>query len=557
MNRRLAALFTATLFSIGARSAKACGCFTPPDPSVPVVQAGERLLFSVANGQVTAHIQIQYAGSASEFGWLLPLPSEPQLELGTDELFNQLTAQTQPKYRLQRNFGSCGQRNLFSPTAAFGKGTDESLPPSPLVIEGSIGPYNYAVLKADSKQPMLDWLEQNHYFVPVGTDDVVGPYVHTGAFFLALKLKPSAKVGDLQPVVVHYASDLPMIPIVLSSVAAQKNMGIQVWVLGQGRAIPRNYYHTVLNDAAIDWLNSGANYNDVIIRATGEAPGHHTFVTEYAGTSKVMQKLLNPEGRFGSASELAAITDPAKYVAYLLQHGFGQPAPSQPGPFVQPAQLTSQELTILQRYIPFPTALTKDVTAPQYYSQLDYWLGSYRKQNPGIFAGYDFTLDSAALTVELEERVVNPTVAAGVLFDQYPYLTRLYTTLSPEDMTRDPVFSFNRDLPEVSNLHQATLDYQCGYLNRDSSTAPAVLTTEQGFVIHLPGGVSNAKVPPVSASRRIEMLREAGPPEVVTDNSRSIVMQLGAGGCSLGQSSVRGFLWALGLIALIALRRRG
>src|SRR5262245_60948773 len=96
---------------VALRDASACGCFTPPDPSVPVVQAGERILFAVENGQVTAHIQIQYSGDAAEFGWLLPLPSLPTLELGTDELFNQITNLTQPKYRLTRLFdGNCGFR---------------------------------------------------------------------------------------------------------------------------------------------------------------------------------------------------------------------------------------------------------------------------------------------------------------------------------------------------------------------------------------------------------------------------------------------------------------
>ena len=76
--------------------AAACGCFTPPDPSVPIVQAGERIAFAMSNGTVTAHIQIQYQGTASDFGWLLPLPSVPTLELGTDELFTQLIGTTQP-----------------------------------------------------------------------------------------------------------------------------------------------------------------------------------------------------------------------------------------------------------------------------------------------------------------------------------------------------------------------------------------------------------------------------------------------------------------------------
>src|SRR5262245_59559245 len=88
-------------------AALACGCFTPPDPSVPVLQAGERLVFGVANGTVTAHIQIQYQGAAAQFGWLLPLPSVPTLELGTDELFTKVASATQPSYRLFQRLTSC------------------------------------------------------------------------------------------------------------------------------------------------------------------------------------------------------------------------------------------------------------------------------------------------------------------------------------------------------------------------------------------------------------------------------------------------------------------
>src|SRR5215467_13379558 len=135
------------------RDAGACGCFTPPDPSVPIVQAGEKILFSIDNGMVTAHIQIQYKGDAADFGWLLPLPSVPTLDLGTDEVFNQLTSTTQPKYRLTRiydgNCGSTGVLNAGGPTStpgandANGGGKDDH--GVVVVIQDSIGPYDYAV----------------------------------------------------------------------------------------------------------------------------------------------------------------------------------------------------------------------------------------------------------------------------------------------------------------------------------------------------------------------------------------------------------------------------
>jgi MYXO-CTERM domain-containing protein len=554
------------------KDAEACGCFTPPDPSVPVVQAGERIAFAMDNGQVTAHIQIQYQGNATDFGWLLPLPSVPTLQLGTDEMFNQLITQTQPKYRLNRTyegncsfggsrFGGGGANAAPSAQGAAGGEGDSVNPPSPLVIQDSIGPYDYAVLHADSQDAMLQWLSDNHYFVPAGTTDSVGAYIRPGAYFLALKLHSGNSAGDLQPVVVKYASDLPMIPLVLTSVGAAPDMGIQVWMLGDGRAIPRNYYHTVLNDAVLDWNTAGSNYNDVVIRATKESVGRHTFVTEYAGTSTIMRNLLNAPGRFGSNAELAAQPDAISFIDYLNQHGFATFSNAQGGGPGGPAFGTnvypSQLLGILAKYVPVPPALAaKGITPSSFYQSISYYLGSYQTQFPGDFTGYTINYQPAMMAMEIQDRVVQPTLDAGALFDKYNYLTRLYTTLSPENMDKDPVFSFNPGLADYANLHQAELTYHCGFFGRSNQlTTPATLKTADGWVIQYPYGTGSTFTPPaLPASERIEILSEEGPPQVVTDNTKTIGSQLGGNGsgCAVGTDSrATETATGVGLLALL------
>ena len=555
--RRLAlALALAGLGLPVERVASACGCFTPPDPSVPVVQAGERILFAIQDGQVTAQIQIQYDGPAQDFGWILPLPSEPTMELGVDELFTKLTSQTQPKYELKYSYeGNCSfdpsKRAQFAtaPSAATGGAEDStSNGGSPLVYQASVGPYDYAVLKGDSKQPMLDWLSTNHYFVPAGTDETVAQYIHDGAFFLALKLHPGATTGDLQPVVVHYASDLPMIPIVLTSVAAKPNMGIQVWMLGGGRAIPRNYYHTVINDALIDWPNAGQNYNDVIIQAVGEAPGRHSFVTEYAGSSSVMQKQLNPTGRFGTLAELESSANAEAFLQYLTYHGF---------------TYSSALVAILQKYFPEPADLVSQGVSPaQFYGSTYYYDSSYGylNQNPHAFDSWSFL--PMQIGQEIDDRVIQPTLKAGAIFDQFGYLTRLYTTLSPEDMNKDPVFSYNAGLASVSNVHTGALAYHCDDGDRGISNTSATLVTEEGWVIQYPSGtgVAFSAPPGLPASQRIEVLSEEGAPTVVTNNAGVIPKRLGMGGCSFMGDSTNGSLAIFALfgfaLAITILRRR-
>ncbi len=579
------ALFAATLsaaafgglYAADTPEAEACGCFVPPDPTVPIVQAGERILFAQEDGVVTAHIQVQYSGPAEEFGWLLPMPSVPEMSLGTDELFAQLIAQTQPTYRLDRTYnGDCPfdpnrQGGGFgSPSDSAGNEADPGADDggTPLVLRDSVGPYDFAVLRADEKEPMLQWLDDNGFFVPGGTEDVVDGYIQPGAYFLALKLLSGNDVGDLQPVVLDYQSDLPMIPIILTSVAADPDMGVQVWVAGDDRAIPRNYHHTKINDAAIDWPKAGANYVEVVTDAVDEIEGHHSFVTEYAGPSNIMVDILDYQGRFGLTAELEAITDPIEFVAYMNSRGYALFANGNNG--FTPTY-PSQVMNILQSHLPMPAALADEgITPADYYWSIQYYLGSYRDEFPELFVDLDLDFDPVVMAQELEERVVEPTFAAGEMFRDNDYLSRLFTTLSPNEMTKDPAFSFNPDLPEVSNVHTGQITYHCDLLADPTiETTPAVLTTEQGFKLVYSNGTGDADTENPYASVQMpqshfqEVLREEGVAEVVVDNTEEIRLALKEahaadnGGCSVGTNTSTGLgsLALLGL-ALLGLRRR-
>ncbi|MBK7862070.1 MAG: DUF2330 domain-containing protein [Archangiaceae bacterium] len=539
-------LLSAGVLCLAAPAAQACGCFAPPDPTVPIVQAGERILFALKDGQVTAHVQIQYAGDAKDFGWLLPLPSVPVLELGSDEVFTQLYNTSQPKYRLTRTFeGTCGFGNLsnLAPTALGGaedasRGGQDPEKSSPLVIQDSIGPYDYAVLKADSRDDMFQWLTDNHYFIPTGTDATVGNYTRPGAYFLALKLKSGKSAGDLQPVVVRYPSQLPMIPIILTSVAAQPNMGVQVWMLGSGRAIPRNFHHAVVNDALIDWQTGGQNYNDVIIRAANGAPDKHAFVTEYSGTSDVMKGVLDYPGRFGDKAALAASADAVAFIEYLFQNGFST---------------SSQVVTILGRYVPVPASIAAaNITAAQFYRSIRY----YSRGGSGFdLTGWSVDYQPTKMADELWTAVVEPSRKAQQLFAENPVLTRMYTTLSPEDMNKDPVFSYNPELPAVDFVHQATLTYHCFDTATAQQDTPAVLRTEQGWVLNFPRGTVAGPAVDVSTlpgALRYEILPEEGAPEVTHDNAGKLNQLVGPHAlCAVAPT-----LPGVALLALLVLRRR-
>jgi MYXO-CTERM domain-containing protein len=318
-------------------------------------------------------------------------------------------------------------------------------------------------------------------------------------------------------------------------------MGIQVWVLGENRAIPRNYRHTILNEEMIDWFSAGQNYNDVVIKAVDEADGHHSFITEYAGTTDVMKGVLDPEGRFGTQEEFLQISDPGQYVANLRARGF---------------VWTSPLINTLKEYIPFPAALRDTgVDEESYYNQLDYYLTSNRQQNPSVYenAGLE-NFTPTEITTKLWERIVTPTLSAAVLFKRFPKMTRLYTTLSPDEMTKDPVFSFNADLPDVSNIHEATFTYICSFFQDGPSNTPAILRLPDNreFYVKNQAEWTNRDTTGVPYSTQIQLLREEGPPEVEVDNSNRISGGDKDSGCSCSTGQERSPL-GMSLIALLAL----
>src|SRR5689334_539861 len=92
------------------RIAEACGgTFCDNGPmAMPVDQTGENIAFVMLPGKVEAHIQIQYQGEAPKFSWILPVQSLPEVEVGSQGLFDRLLSTTVPTYSFTTQFDNCG-----------------------------------------------------------------------------------------------------------------------------------------------------------------------------------------------------------------------------------------------------------------------------------------------------------------------------------------------------------------------------------------------------------------------------------------------------------------
>ncbi len=358
-------LLVVAALSLSSGAAQACGGFFCTN--VPVDQAAERIIFAVNDdGTMDAYVQINYTGAPDTFAWVVPVPNPPKVDVATMTMLRELDRLTQPVYVAPSLSNACAEamRRLPVPAAAQ-QPPGTSAGGVTVFDQGSVGPFNYAVVGSDDPKAMIKWLQDNKYQITSAMEPFIDVYVKEKMVFLAMKLQPNKQVRDIQPVKMTYKSAKPMIPLRLTAVAATPNMVVLTWILSKSQAQPENYaVVNVPDDDIVFTAFGGNNYNQLVQRRLGEQKGR-AFITEYAGAAN----------RF-------SVQDPA----------------------------------------------------------------------------------------------------LRALLSQYAYLTRVYTRISPEDMTIDPVFKFNSSLPDVSNMHDLSKDpnrvWDCNNMT-NSVTNPVVATASR------------------------------------------------------------------------------
>lgn len=533
----------------------------------PVDQVGERILFALipgdveGEGEVEVHVQLSYQGPAEEFSWIVPTPTLPELRTSVDDVFVRLGMSTAPLFQPTIvDLGDCnsgvstlqgggGPMADMAPTAS---GEEPFSPPQPAVTvvrEEQVGPYDAQILTANDAGVLVQWLADNGYDLPPGGAEKIAPYVASGSYYIGLKLQKDKDAGDLTPIAFRYPGTEPTIPLQLTAVAAADDMPLQPFVLAPHRAVPDNYLHVVVNELAVDWLTAGANYPDVIRRAANEAGGQ-AFATDAAvPTDDLTLQMWAPDQY--PLDAIAQMTDVAELSDMLISLGYISPNfldwQTQRG-----IPVSNGTVPILSRFIdPGPNEPYNFFGCLRCYVQ------------PGERA-----FDGALLAEALDVGWVQPMRHAQELLDGADWLTRLTSSISADEMTVDPRFVLNADLPAVPAARSATLEFDCRTVH-NRSKAPRALVLADGRRLELPsldqastiGFVWDEWIAGLSAltADRVEQTGRQGAPLWLTDNRLAIDDELSrlnaAMGCGCATTTPGGWAW-LGALALWARRRR-
>lgn len=414
-------------------------------PNMPVDQTGEVILFASDGDFVEAHVQIQYEGNdAQQFAWLVPVPAIPEIEVGSWRLVQAALDATRPVYGFQNNFVCDDGSNTgagFIQDPDGGGASSEPDPDGPTVVaQDVVGAFEYAILQGGSAETVNDWLLANDYATDDEAPEILDTYIAEGHVFVAFRLRHGAEVEDIHPVVIRYQGTEPCIPLRLTRVAALEDMDIRALFLGDARVVPTNYRHVKLNRVRLDWLQRGVNYPELVSMAVDE-PGAdgRAFVTEYAGTTAMIDdSTLSVEGYDSRAFVgLAAV----EVVDTLQAQGLA--SCDAEGCDYQHELVSS----LLHEFVPVPEGLTDG----QFYSCLSCFAQLIDQE----------AWDGAAFAAAYDERIVAPLQHGQELLDLWPYITRLYTRISPHEMITDPMFEEVEGLDDVASRHGASRDFEC------------------------------------------------------------------------------------------------
>ena len=344
-------------------AALACGGFFCS--AQPVDQQAERIIFVMEDeSTVTSYVEITYQGEPEGFAWVVPVPEAPELDTWHGLAFNALDVATQPQFQWN---GGCFDE------LAEADGDGNAPPPAPggvdVLAQERVGPFDTATVASDDPRALVEWLRVNGYRVVPEMEPFIALYTAEGMAFLAMKLAPGEDADSIEPIKMTYRAAGPAVPLRLTAVAAQLEMGVKVWILADKRYAPVNVADLVIDDARLvmDPWTWTTNYSALVAKAVDEANG------------------------IGFVTELATPTaDLARTV--------------------------------------------RESNVPEWREDFD---------------------DAVAARDGLAD-----------LLDSKPYMTRLYTRLSPEEMAVDPMFGVSANVEDVSNVHvvpdQPQGEDQCG-----------------------------------------------------------------------------------------------
>jgi hypothetical protein len=223
---------TALLLAVTGSAALADGYVITMDTTSSSIMADQKAVIVYREGRedlvISIGLDLQPGQDRQEMAWIIPVPSQPGVQVTGKELFVELDRITAPEivYKTEHRDG-----------LSWGLSA-EAIPQAVEVLERKqVGVYDVAVLAGQEAGALLDWLHAEGFSLPGALKAPLDAYIDEGWTFVAMRIAPDAGQGavqDAQPVWLSFDADEMVYPMRLTG-AQGKPLALRLYILADHR----------------------------------------------------------------------------------------------------------------------------------------------------------------------------------------------------------------------------------------------------------------------------------------------------------------------------------
>ena len=269
------------------------------DRGVDLEEPTQKAVILHTDGVEDLILQADYAGEASDFAWVVPLPTTPEVNSVGEDVFEELSEYTQ----LRGRHGYRGEAAVSESGGAV-----------QTLERKRLGIYDVAVLVAQEGSTLVEWLRQNGFQLPPEGLDVVEDYVRRGWVFTAVRVLPGegqAGTGEspseqtLMPLKFTFPSREIVYPLKISSLNKGETE-ILIYVLNDDVVIHPSFACQAPNTGPFLELLRSTSDEDTRRRLTRSFEPDHCFYRAVSGERlpKCAQALPRMDGKTFLVSRL-------------------------------------------------------------------------------------------------------------------------------------------------------------------------------------------------------------------------------------------------------------
>lgn len=270
--------------------ALACGGGGITSAAGVVIDAQYVVISAREAGTTDIVVQVNVPHANSDFGLLIPVPSEPTLDqepIPASELAA-LDDATAPEIVIDE-----GESD--GPLIGCGSSKSAGDGAVPRVSAGAfieIGPIVAVALKGDSATAVTTWLDENGFVLPTADTETLERYVSTGSYFIAVKRNDKPSDGSASSIGLHYSlqGDHRTLSLGFAKIGADAQIGFTLFLATKATTGPSAPFKALtLRDLDASLLKQ--SYDDAVRKAVADNDSK-AFVLESATLAADLRPML-------------------------------------------------------------------------------------------------------------------------------------------------------------------------------------------------------------------------------------------------------------------------